>query len=64
MHTFNPAPGRQKQEDLCEFKASLDYKQPELLRLHRETKSQKNLKKKRTITTDTMALKIKTQEEQ
>jgi hypothetical protein len=43
-----PALGRQRQADLCEFKASLVYKlnpeQPELL--HRETLSQ-NIKNKK-----------------
>jgi hypothetical protein len=39
--------GRQRQEDLCEFKASLFYRVPGQQGLHRETLLEKSKKKKK-----------------
>ena len=43
-----PAPERQRQEDLCEFEASLVYRVSSRTRLHRETCLEKNQPNKQT----------------
>ena len=45
-HAFNPALGRQRQVDLCEFEASLAYRASSRLQSYREFLSGKKERKK------------------